>query len=343
MVVTIRDVAKAAGVSVTTASHSFTQNGRVSPATQKRVREVAEELGYAANVHAQRLANGRSLTLAVQISGYASPKANSLLPDSAFFLGVLNGAAEEAERNGYTLVLARSDLSESGIRRLGLQGAVVVDPLGTEPIFSNHREKGMPLVTIGRPVELENPPPVVDNNHERATRQVLDHLLMNGYERVALLTTKSSRSYTSDVIRGLRAWLSEHGGDELVIELSGQPSPKKAALATKELLSRTRPPDAIFATYDWIALGALHQARHEGVSIPDQLGIVSSADSDALQWASVPITGLSLNPRLLGKRATRLLLDQIEGPPPQANSVMVATRLMPRESSMRQAPQASKT
>lgn len=335
MAATIRDVARAAGVSVTTASHSFTNNGRVASATRKRVQRVAEELGYTANVLAQRLANGSSQTVAVQISGAVSSRTQSLLPGSAFFLGVLNGAAEEAERRGYTLVLARSGVDEAGIQRLGLQGSIVVDPLGTEPVFAKFRREELPLVTIGRPVAMENPPPVVDNDHVKSTRHVLDHLRANGYRRVALLTTKNSRSYTIDVLRGLREWQADHGGEQIVVELSGQPSPKKAAHACKSLMSESHPPDALFATYDWIALGALHQARQDGISVPDQLGIVSSADSDALEWASVAITGLSLNTRQLGKRATQLLLQQIDGSTIQSDTVLVPTRLIKRQSSER--------
>jgi DNA-binding LacI/PurR family transcriptional regulator len=340
MPVTIRDVAKAAGVSVTTASHAFSDQGRVAADTRRHVRRVADELGFTANVHAQRLASGRSWTVAIQIARSASPGSTHLLPDSAFFSGVLNGAARVAEERGYTMVLAPPGASESRVATLGIQGAVIVDPIGDEPMFRLREKHGTPLVTIGRPMDVEPPPPAVDNDHQRAAAGILDHLRSNGYQRTALLTTDGSRSYTGDLVHGLRSWLRRHGGDEIIVEIPGQPSATSAAAVTKRLLAGPHPPDSVFTTYDRLALGALHQARLDQVAVPEELGIVSAVDSDALQWASVPITGLDLNQESIGSRAMQLLLDQIEDIPTPSELVTVSTRLVPRASTTRRPPAA---
>lgn len=336
--VTIRDVAKAAGVSITTASHVFTDQGRVAADTRRHVRRIAAELEFTANVHAQRLASGRSWTVAIQIALSAPPASTYLLPDSAFFSGVLNGAARVAEERGYTMVLAPPGASERRVASLGIQGAVIVDPVGDEPIFRIHEKHGTPLVTVGRPIDVDPSPPVVDNDHRRAAEGILDHLRSRGYERTALLTTDGSLSYTGDLVQGLRAWLRRRGGDEIIVEIPGPPSADSAATATRRLLAGPRPPDAVFTTYDRLALGALHQARLDQVSVPDDLGIVSAVDTDALQWASVPITGLDLNQELIGSRAMQLLLDQIEDVSSPLTLVTVPTRLVPRASTARGTP-----
>jgi DNA-binding LacI/PurR family transcriptional regulator len=180
----------------------------------------------------------------------------------------------------------------------------------------------------------------VDNDHQRAAEGILDHLRSNGYERIALLTTDGSRSYTGDLVRGLRSWLRRRGGEEIVVEIPGQPSAPSAAETTKRLLAGSHPPDAIFTTYDRLALGALHQAQLDRVAVPDELGIVSAVDSDALQWASVPVTGLDLNQESIGSRAMQLLLDQIEDIPIPSELVTVPTRLVPRASTARRPPTA---
>ena len=102
----IYDIAREAGVSITTVSHAFTGRGRVAPLTRERILQVAAAIGYTANPHAQNLASGRSRTLAIQVAGFTARQTSGvLLPDAAYYMDLLNGAASAAAESDYAIML----------------------------------------------------------------------------------------------------------------------------------------------------------------------------------------------------------------------------------------------
>src|ERR1700744_3207119 len=101
----IHDIARGAGVSITTVSHSLNGRGRVQPETRRRVLRTAKRLGYTANAHARRLATGKNMTLALQVAGFGE---EALIPDSAYYIQVLNDASAAALALGYTPMLVPS-------------------------------------------------------------------------------------------------------------------------------------------------------------------------------------------------------------------------------------------
>ena len=332
MTADIRDIAKAAGVSVTTVSHSLSGRGRVAPATRGRVLDIAKRLGYTANVHAQRLASGRSRTLAIQVAGFASDGGeNLLLPDAAYFMDVLNGAASAAAKNGYAILLAPYDVQARQIHPLAIDGAIIVDPGADEMLAPVLLERGTALVTTGRPMSGAADPPWVDNDHGGLAREMLEHMTAMGYARPAVMATTRSRSYVADILHAYDEWCAVAGVKPRVVELPEPPSEDAAARAAHRLLTGRNRPDVVYATYDRLALGILREAQRLGIAVPDELGIASAVDSDALRWASPHITATFLDARRIGAEAVRLLLDCIEGREAGAG-VVVSGRVLPRSS-----------
>jgi DNA-binding LacI/PurR family transcriptional regulator len=309
----IRDVAVAAGVSVTTVSHAISGRGRVAPATRERVLRIAEEVGYTANAHAQRLVSGRSRTLAIQISGFTQKGSTQLLPDAAFFLDLLNGAAAAASAREYDLVLAPHDLGARRTHSLAIDGGVIVDPTGDEQLLRTLAERGLPGVTTGRPTRSAVSVPWVDNDHAGLALRALDHFAEMGYAQPAVMATTASRSYVADILTAYDGWARRRGIRPIVVELEEPPTERAAARAAQRLLSRKRVPDAVYATYDRLALGVLRQAQSLGLSVPGDLGIASAVDGDTLQWVEPHITAASLNPRMIGRQAVDVLIDMVEG------------------------------
>jgi len=331
----IRDVAEAAGVSVTTVSHALSGRGRVAPATRERVLRIAEDVGYTANAHAQRLVSGRSRTLAIQIAGFNSAgNERQLMPDAAYFLDLLNGAAGAAAAAEYELVLTPYDVDPRRSQSVAVDGAAVVDPHGDEPIMSVLPERGIPIVTTGRPTSGPVRFPWVDNNHGGLAARMLDHFAEMGYTRPAVVTTPPTRSYIADILDTYGRWCGERDVSPLVVELAEPPTERAAARAAERLLTRPDRPDVIYATYDRLALGALWQAQQLGVPVPDDVGIASAVDSDALRWLSPHVTAAFLNPRRVGRQAVAQLIDLAEGRR-VAPGVMVPSRVIVRASTRR--------
>lgn len=334
MSTTIHDVAEAAGVSITTVSHVLSGRGRVSQRTRDRVLRTANELGYRANVHAQQLVTRRSRILAIQISNSVEPTStNALVPNSEYFLEVLNGAMDAAAARSYALILVPSDVDVVNLREFAVDGVILVDPLGDESVFSGSWDsRTNPVVTTGRPLDERcRVDAVVDNDLSGAAELMLDHLRMQGYRRPALVTTEPVRSYTADILAGYTRWVISGGGQPRVVTVDERPSLEDARNALTTLMEQPDPPDAVFTSSEYLAVGVLQAAQRRGLRVPEDLGICSAVDSGLLQLITPQVTGMFVHPRQVGREAAGVLVDLIEGRNTTA-SVEVPVRLNKRTS-----------
>lgn len=330
--VSIRDIADAAGVSLTTVSHALNGKGRVQPETRARIFALAADLGYSANPHAQRLATGRHMMIAVQISGFGG---KALATDSAYFVDVLNSVSAAALDHGYHAVLAAPDMRPRDIDAFAVDGAIVVDPTGEEPLLTTLAGRGAPVITTGRVLGGSATSGWVDNDLRKAALRVLDHFVESGYERPAILTGPLTRSYAADTVDAYEQWARERGIEPVSVAVRSGMSAAAAMRAADALLSRRRRPDAVYAMLDVLALATLHVARRRGLSVPGDLGIAAAFDSEVLRWADPPLTAFDLHPARIGREAVELLTAVLAGRELESRSVTVPARLITRASTDR--------
>lgn len=328
-VATIHDVAKAAQVSITTVSHVFNQPHRVSKSTSAKVVKIATELAYKPNVHARRLVTRKSRSLAIQIAGQQVRNEHALVPNSEFFLELLNGAANSAAERGYAMILAPTDVDPSDLESFAVDGVLLVDPAGDEPIFG-HRELLSRIVTVGRPHTSPEVLSVVDNDHRDAARKLMTGLHRAGYRAPALLVNDMSRSYVNDMVDGYQGWAAEHSCETLVLDVDNAAS---IADAVDEVHARGY--DAVFAASEYLALDVLHAALDRGLRVPEDLGICSAVDSGILRLVSPQISGVYLDPRKTGRRAVELLITLVEGTARPGGIHFITAEIMWRESTNR--------
>jgi DNA-binding LacI/PurR family transcriptional regulator len=334
----IRDIAGAAGVSITTVSHALNGKGRLPDATRQRVREVAERLGYVADPRGRGLATGRSMLLAIQASGFGS---RVLVPEAAYFVELINGAAEAAFELGYGLVLAPPSTPVGQVRRLAADGAIIVDPTGQEGLLEELRREGRPIVTTGRVLADEEHYPWVDNDHVAVAKLALDHLASIGCEHPTLLTTAAAPSYVADAVRGYEDWCAERGIAPSIARVRGAPTQDAARRAVSRMLEAAAPPDSLYATLDLLAIGALDAADEHGVVVPDELAIITTTDSPVVQASRPSITALDLKPNELGARAIEFLVALVEDKPiPERHAVIPASLTVRASTSRTRQPRA---
>lgn len=306
----IRDVAEAAGVSITTVSHALSGKGRLPDATRNHVRSVAEEIGYIPSRHGRGLKTGRTMLVGMQASGFQS---RDLVPVYSYFVDLLNAASSAAVERGYGLVLLPPDCPADKVMSLGLDGAAIVDPVGDESLLEVLVAEEKPVVTTGR-LPGDSPQGLfVDTDHVTAVQLVLDHFAANGFEFPGLLTNEGRPSYLADAARGYRQWCARRGIAARTIVVDGIPSENNALLAVEAALGdHSVEIDAIFATLDVLAVGAAKAADSLGLSVPNDLAVAALTDSALLRAATPPITALNLHPDVIGTKAISLLLDLIE-------------------------------
>jgi DNA-binding LacI/PurR family transcriptional regulator len=321
----IKDVAAAAGVSITTVSHALNGKGRLPEETRERVREAAEALGYVPSATARSLARGRTGILAMTVARVEAMPFS--LADFDYFAQLMNGASTAALEDGYALVLApETEVLDS----VPLDGAIVVDPVRGDRTLAQLRRRGVPVVTTGREPDGADDAPWVDNDHIAGTRSILDHLAAAGAQRVALITTPPVHSYTIDSQAAYRDWCAGRGIEPEIAIVTGTLTEGEGYSAALELLDRDDPPDGIYATLDRLALGVLLAAHARGVDVPGELLVAGCTDSHASRGAA--LTALSLDPERIGVEAVESLIAVTENRADPHEHSYVPTTVIPRAS-----------
>jgi DNA-binding LacI/PurR family transcriptional regulator len=326
----IHDVAAAANVSITTVSHALSGKGRLPDGTRAHVLRTAERLGYAPNLTARGLATGHSMLLGIQASGFGP---DTLVPNFAYMTDILNAASACALDHGYALVVLPPRAPVERIAQLGFDGATVIDPFGHETLLDAMRSQGGPLVTMGRIMSAAPELAWVDTDHQTATRLMLDHLWERGYRAPAILTGTRGLSYVESVLSAYREWCSVRSVPAQVIETSGDPTEVAGFKATREALQHgAGPVDAVYATLDLLAVGALSAAVEQGLEVPDEFGVAAITDSPLMRACRPAVTALDLQPGTIGRTAVETLVQLVENPETSPDGQLVSARLITRAS-----------
>ncbi len=289
---------------------------------------MAQRLGYRGSPQARGLAMGRTMTLAMQLGS----QAGVLVPGLEYFMEILTAASAFALELGYGFVLAPTGTSAKSLRGLAIDGAVVVDPTGDEILFE---QTGTPIVTTGRVPGDPGNYSWVDNDHRAGARLVLDHFVEIGRSRPALLTTSVQQSYVEDAVAEYLDWCRERALEPIVEQVADTTTEADAVSTIDKLLSHRPRPDAIYTTLDRLAVGVLLACRGRGISVPDDLVLASTTDTQFLRSANPPVTALNLNAPEIGRRAAELLVGQIEDDDEPPRHLFVPISLIERASTLK--------
>jgi DNA-binding LacI/PurR family transcriptional regulator len=247
----------------------------------------------------------------------------------------MTGASTAAIERGYALVLTPPSWGLGARAGAAIDGAIIVDPIKGDPLAGALHRSGLPVVTTGRALDDDQLGCWVDNDHPGGARALLEHLRRRGARRIALISADTPMSYTVDVERMFRSWCGAHGLESMIVNAPDFTEQAGFAAAQK-LLGAATPPDAIYATYDRLAYGTLLAAQANGVHVPEQLLLVSTAtESEAGGRVRPSLTVLNLYPELIGQHAAELLVDLVEGREPSRRQIIVPTRVVPRASTRR--------
>ncbi|UOQ55848.1 LacI family transcriptional regulator [Leucobacter allii] len=311
--ITIKDVAREAGVSVATASEAINGKGRVAAATRRNVVEIAGRLGYSANRIAKNLNAGRTGSLLLAVSPRpVEPGTGELQPewDVEYYFRVQGGASLEAFRRGFLLsMLPAHDASRAFLS--SADGLIVVDPREDDPLIEEAVRAGVPCVTIGRnSADLS----WVDNDFYTGTSAALAHLDAVRPSRTALFLSETSSSYVRDELSSYLEWCGGTRCEPIIIRSPG-PRVDEAEPAIHEALAAAdRRFDAVLTTLDTLAHATERSALALGLELPNDLQVLSLSDSRSLDYGlRTPITALDLHPVRLGEVAVSLLLDVLDG------------------------------
>lgn len=308
----IRDIAREANLSTTAVSFALNGTGRLDEETRKRVLKIAERTGYRANANARNLR--RKTTGVLAIAASLPTGIISALPNMDYFMSIWQAAMTAALRRGYMLLLVPFGTKPSAFAEVPIDGGIVIDPVTNDPLVRYFESQNLPTVMVGRDIGREATAGWwVDNDHVGLTRTVLDHLWERGARRIGMIMTSPNYFYSAAARKVYEEWAAERNMKPLLSEVLKAPTESAGYEAALRMLDAAEAPDAIYTSLDRFAVGALFAAAKRALSVPEELMIVAGDDGSAARTAQVPLTALDLAPEELGRLATNILLDRIEG------------------------------
>ncbi|MDX6154156.1 LacI family DNA-binding transcriptional regulator [Marinococcus sp. PL1-022] len=328
---TIKDIAKAAGVSVTTVSRALNGYSDVNEQTRQRIQEIAEQLDYAPNHIARGLVMNRSKTIGLLTS--QSFPSNS---KDTFTLDILAGVNEYANEYGYDLILFQSRPAGDRTyyqmcRERQLEGVITQnlphDHSATEELAAT----GLPCVFIDNQVESGTASFVTTDNADGA-RQALVHLISLGHEHIAFMNGHHYAYVSKERLKGYEETLREFNlpyREEYIREASFDE--KLAEEEALGLLQAYPHITAVFCASDLMAHGVMRAAHQLGYVLPQDLSIIGFDDLVLAEYFSPPLTTVHQDRYTLGRKACELLIEKIEGRK-TPDSLVIPASLTVRES-----------
>lgn len=328
MVVSIRDVADRAGVSVGTVSNVLNRPSAVADETVRRVRRAIDELGYVRNDAARQLRAGRSTTVGLIVLDARNP----------FFMDVARGAEDEAGTRGLSVLVGNSgeqlDREAAYLALFQEQRVrgVLVSPIGDDlDRFVRLRESGIPVVLVDRGAPGSGFS-YVSVDDERGGYLAVRHLLDQGRRRIAFVGGPPELRQVADRLAGARRAVAEVA--DATLEVLSRPALTvlEGRAAGEDLAARrSGGPDAVFAANDLLAIGVMQAfIMTRDIRVPGDIALIGFDDIDFAQSAVVPLTSVRQPSEAIGATALGLLADEADGAAPR--EIQFEPELVIRES-----------
>lgn len=333
MKVTINDIAKAAGVAKSTVSKVINDAPTISEATKQKIREIMKQMNYIPSSIATQLARQKCFNVGLVID---LSRGNHFL--NHFFYNIIGGVENVVGKMNYELTISNMEIggSDNFLNRFVLSGKVdglVLDnSILTPEIAEELNELGFPFVSIGEMDSIN----WVDIDNRTGGKMVTDHLLGQGYRKLAFVGGEDREPIFQHRYEGFRQALEQFGGEStrhfvkpgFAVEANGH-------RLMSELLDSGDVPDAVVCMNNYIAFGVLNAVRERGFSIPEEMGIVTFDDYPLAQFTTPPLTCLDNDTFELGILAGTMLMNRINDPDLEDNERLIEPRLIVRESSRR--------
>jgi DNA-binding LacI/PurR family transcriptional regulator len=310
MRISIKDIARAAGVSHSTVSRALSDSSLVSNETRVKIKSLAHEMGYSPNALARGLVTSHTYTIGVVVTSIADP----------FAAEIVQGIETTAQDNGYSVILTNSgsqpdrELQAVETLREKQVDGVIVTASRIGALYASHLER------TGRPVVL------VNNHNEQSGRYVYsvtvdnndggfcatEYLLHLGHRRIAYVSAPPHHSSDQGRFRGYLDALGEYNvifDPQLVIQGDGQAEGGKKALI--KLMTLASRPTAVFCYNDMTAVGLMHSAHQIGLRIPEDLSVIGFDDIPFATYVNPSLTTIAQPKQEMGQMAMQIMLQLI--------------------------------
>ncbi|MFN7252631.1 MAG: LacI family DNA-binding transcriptional regulator [Anaerobacillus sp.] len=312
---TIKDIAKAAGVSVTTVSRALNGYSDVNEKTRERIKQIAQELQYSPNTLARSLVMNKTKTIGLLVSGMT----RGSIKDN-FTYEILCGINDTTSSLDYDLIFFSTNTSKQKeksytqlCRERKVDGVIIQGIKTDDPYLREVIDSDIPCVLIDIPIEGASVGYITTDNVLGA-KNAVKHLLQLGHKHIGMINGHNQAFVSQQRLEGYRLGLIEDNIDfNWNYVVNGAFDEDQAYLVSKKLLQTNPQLTAIFSASDVMALGVLRAAKELNRSIPDDLSLVGYDDIVLASYVSPPLTTIAQDKYLMGQKAAELLVAMLQG------------------------------
>ena len=334
MAVTIKDVAALAGVSPSTVSRTCKNHSSISRETKEKVRQAMLQLGYEPSL--PPVPAGQPS----QIIGIILPPSTRDVYENSFYLEVIRGISQFCNGREYISTVVTGQDDEEllrAIRTLAKDdragGFICLYSKQEDPIIEYLYNEGLLYVLIGKARQYANQTIYIDNDNLLAGQEAAEYLYRLGHRRIAFAGSAYTMLFSAERRAGYRLALANHQltpSPDYCIEIEQLSADSSAPFYT--LLTQEERPTAVVTSDDILAVALMQVCRQLGLSVPEDVSVVSFNNSLLARISSPQLTSIDVNSCQLGIEAASQLINHIENPNLLATKILVPHSLIERES-----------
>ena len=322
---TIKDIARMAGVSTTAVSFVLNNRPGVSEATRQKVQEIIRQTDFIPNVHTRRLNLGKSFTIHVVLKQYAYGLYNQ------FALETLSGVFKEGKSLGYSIIFTLIDEHMQceqiidSVRSKDCDG-MILNQIDDPGLISKLQRENIPFVCVDAHLSADRKLPMVEVDYYDAAYQATRYLHQNGHTRIGFIGPQTPAEHCANTFRGYTDYLKENGiscQERWVAKIPF--SEQSAEAAVDAMLEQGDLPTALLCSCDAVAIDVIRRAKARGIRIPEDISVIGIDDLLVSSYLDPALTTMTFDKELLGAKAMEVLYQIIQGAPHEEHNTIFTT------------------
>ena len=312
--VSIKDIAKKAGVSISTVSYALNGNPKITEETAEKIRRIAKELNYVPHAGARSLKKRESNIIGVFLTNYSG----------VFYGHLLQGISETLSKNGYDMIVCSGKRSHRFIPERRIDGAIVLDATFSTDELKEYAEKGHKIVVLDRELPHPNIGQVLLDNKAGSTLAI-DYLIEKGHRNIYLVTgpkdNYDSMQRTEAVIQAVNHYKNMYPIEFSIIE--GDFNKESGLRAAKQILENYKEPVSVFCLNDEMAIGMYDYLQSTPYKVGEHVHIIGFDNIELSSYMTPRLSTIEYSKRKWGSLAAELLLNLIQDKPVEKETIYV--------------------
>jgi DNA-binding LacI/PurR family transcriptional regulator len=335
MAITIKDVAKQAGVAPSTVSRVISDSPHISEKTKRKVRKIMEDMGYHLNLNARTLVQQSTQTIGIVMKNSTS---QSML--NPFFPEVLSGISALCHKQDYSICLTTGETEEEifqdtvkMVQGKKVDGIIVMYSKKDDKVVPFLQKQGIPFVVIGKPVFESNKMMYVDNDNFQAAKEATDYIINLGHQKIGFIGGDPRFEVTQARLSGFHQSVRENDllvSDDYIKHF--QFDREQGEQVVSELLTTLERPTALVVTDDYNAFIVLSALKERNIHVPEDISIITFNNTVMSRLSTPPLTSVNIQSFQLGYESAQCVIEFIKDPSMMKKSVIIPTIIEERDS-----------